>query len=168
MHEPVVMSRNVVLKMLSLILIGGSIFASCRKQIAVQSIPNVPVNYTIYDNSAQAIKLAKEGMLSITNVEVANTAIGYGGLLVVSRTITPSAEDLAYDLSCPYEVKQDVRVRNSTDNSFAVRCPVCGSVFNVAENGGAPIAGPAASSNSPRRMRQYRVIRQPDGIRIIN
>lgn len=156
------------MKMLSLIFIGGSILVSCEKNVAVQSIPNMPVRYIIYDNSAESIKLAKEGMLFISNVEVENTAIGYGGLLVVSRTLTPSAEDLAFDLSCPYEVDPKIKVKPSPNNPFLVVCPVCGSVYNVAENYGAPIDGPAASSDSPRRMRQYRVVREPGAIRIIN
>ena len=154
--------------MLSLMFIGGSIFASCGKEVAVQTIPNVPVNYTIYDNSALGIKLLKDGMVSITSLDVENSAIGYGGLLIVSRSITPAAENFAYDLCCPYEVKQDIRVRPVAENPFVVRCPHCGSVFNVAENGGAPIDGPAASTETPRRMRQYMVVRQPDGIRIVN
>lgn len=64
---------------------------------------------------------------------------GYGGLLLVADII---GELHAYDLSCPYERKQNVRVAVS-DEELVARCPTCGSSFDIYQNYGNPLSGPA-------------------------
>ncbi len=64
---------------------------------------------------------------------------GFGGLLLV----TDMLGDLhAFDLACPYEARATVRVSVPQGELFA-RCPQCGSTFDIFENRGNPISGPA-------------------------
>lgn len=64
---------------------------------------------------------------------------GYGGLLLV----TDIMGDLhAYDLACPVEMRPNVRVAVSEEELVA-RCPSCGSTFDVFQNRGNPMTGPA-------------------------
>ena len=80
---------------------------------------------------------------------------GYGGVLLISG-FDPRTGDigpLAFDLSCPVERLPDVRVEVDPDNFDAV-CPVCGSHYNVVEQSGSPISGPAKSMKYA--LRPYR------------
>ena len=73
-----------------------------------------------------------------------NSATGYGGVLLVGgqNAYTGEAGPLAYDLSCPVERMPDVRVFYDPNIMMAV-CPVCRSIYDVVEAGGAPKDGPA-------------------------
>lgn len=64
---------------------------------------------------------------------------GFGGLLLVTDVLG----DLhAFDLACPYESLPAVRVSVPEGELFA-RCPKCGSTFDVFQNRGNPMSGPA-------------------------
>ena len=67
-------------------------------------------------------------------------ATGFGGLLLVTDVL---GSPVAYDLSCPYEARRDVRIEIPQDELFA-RCPKCGSTYDVFTNHGYPMSGPAA------------------------
>lgn len=69
------------------------------------------------------------------------SATGYGGVLLVCDY---NGEYRAYDLSCPVEVRPDIRIR-AIVNSGEPRgeCPVCGSTYDIFRFGG-PLSGPAA------------------------
>lgn len=67
-------------------------------------------------------------------------ATGYGGLLLVTDVL---GSPVAYDLSCPYEARPDVRIEVPEGELFA-RCPKCGSTYDVFTNHGYPMSGPAA------------------------
>ena len=77
---------------------------------------------------------------------------GYGGLLLVTDVLG----DLhAYDLACPFEVRPNVRVSIPEGELFA-RCPSCGSTFDVFQNRGNPISGPAQERGYA--LRRYSVV----------
>ena len=78
---------------------------------------------------------------------------GYGGLLL---TCDPNGEYLVYDLSCPVEVKPDVRIAVDTENEMAgiAVCHKCGSRYNL-YGYGAPISGKALDLNYG--LQKYRV-----------
>ena len=79
--------------------------------------------------------------------------IGFGGILVCT---TYEAKYLAFDLACPYEVKQDVRVK--VDGMFAV-CEKCGSKFNIYDDEFAyPVEGPAKHG-----LKKYKTTLTPSG-----
>lgn len=91
---------------------------------------------------------------------VESTATGYGGVLLVSGVNPFTLEagvPLAYDLSCPVEVKPGIRVRMESDGlvPFAV-CPSCGSRYDVVERGGAPESGEAL--NKKYGLKRYECI----------
>lgn len=65
---------------------------------------------------------------------------GFGGVLLVSDlNNTP----VAFDLACPVERKNDVRITVDKENLVA-KCPKCGSTYDIYELGGYPLSGEAA------------------------
>lgn len=87
----------------------------------------------------------------------ANTYVGFGGVLLVGGmdpfTSQPNVP-LAYDLSCPVERSQTVRVCIDPDNLDAV-CPQCGSHYDVVVAGGSPVSGPALTGKHKYALRRY-------------
>ena len=87
----------------------------------------------------------------------ANTYVGFGGVLLIGGIDPFMAEPnvpLAYDLSCPVERSQTVRVSIDADNLEAV-CKVCGSRYDVITAGGAPVGGPALTGKYKYGLRRY-------------
>ncbi len=85
------------------------------------------------------------------------TETGFGGVLLVTAIDnTP----LAYDLSCPVEVKRNVRVQFNPDTRIAT-CPECHSEFDVCEFQGSPISGEA--KRHKWALRRYLVVPALDG-----
>lgn len=87
----------------------------------------------------------------------ANTYVGFGGVLLIGGmdpfTSQPNVP-LAYDLSCPVERSQTVRVYIDSDNLDAV-CPQCGSHYDVVVAGGSPVSGPALTGKHKYALRRY-------------
>lgn len=87
----------------------------------------------------------------------ANTYLGFGGVLLIGGIDPFTSEPnvpLAYDLSCPVERSQTIRVSIDSDNLEAV-CPVCGSHYDVITAGGAPVSGPALTGKYKYGLRRY-------------
>lgn len=80
----------------------------------------------------------------------ASTFTGYGGVLLVGNVL---GDPQAFDLACPVECRQSVRVFINAD--LEAECPVCGSRYDVFSLGGHPIGGPAARDGYG--LRPYRV-----------
>lgn len=83
---------------------------------------------------------------------------GYGGVLLISDYF---GNYLAYDLSCPYEAKPDIRIKVDEDHHDAV-CPVCGSTYDIFSAYGHPTSGPAATHGYG--LTRYRVSRVDQGL----
>lgn len=88
------------------------------------------------------------------------TTTGYGGILLIIGT-DPYTHDpltpLAYDLACPVERRQDVRVNMVSLPEWPMpvaQCPDCHSCYNVIEGGGRPLSGLAESEHYGLRMYQ--------------
>lgn len=64
------------------------------------------------------------------------TYTGFGGVLLVGDI---NGEPAAYDLACPVECKQTVRVFVNDDNR--AECPVCHSTYEIFTNHGYPLSG---------------------------
>lgn len=79
-----------------------------------------------------------------------STYTGYGGVLLMMGLEGP----MAYDLSCPVEISQEIILSIDADKLEAV-CARCGSRFNPFTGAGGPISGVAI--NNKVGMRQYRV-----------
>ena len=87
----------------------------------------------------------------------ANSYVGFGGVLLIGGVDPFTGESnvpLAYDLSCPVECRQNVRVAINADNLEAV-CPVCASRYDVLTAGGAPVGGPALTGDTKYGLRRY-------------
>jgi hypothetical protein len=97
------------------------------------------------------------------------SATGFGGVLLIGGMdpfTTDTNAPLAYDLSCPVEMKQDVRVEIEGDLYDAV-CPVCGSHYDVVMGGGAPKSGPAATGEHKYGLKRYQCLPTGQGGYII-
>lgn len=96
---------------------------------------------------------------------LADSRTGFAGVLLIGGMDPYSGQTnapLAYDLACPVERRQDVRVYVS-DDTFEAICPVCGSHYDVCMAGGAPVSGPAAAKNHRYALKRYKCIGSPEG-----
>lgn len=77
----------------------------------------------------------------VTEPPTASARIGLRGLAVV-HALTGQANYYAYDLACPHELGQLVRLEL---RETQLDCPSCHSSYELLSGLGAPIAGPARS-----------------------
>lgn len=93
------------------------------------------------------------------------TFTGFGGVLLIGG-MNPfegnTQAPLAYDLACPVECRQDIRVKIDPATYDAV-CPVCGSHYDVTMAMGAPKSGPAADGKHKYGLQKYSCIPSPFG-----
>lgn len=76
---------------------------------------------------------------------------GYGGLLLVADVI---GDLYAFDLACPVDIPKLSRLVIDSEE-LCVRCPDCGSTYEVFTNPGMPRSGPAAEHRYS--LRRYHV-----------
>lgn len=143
--------------------------ASSCNQIDDDRIPSLPVYINLsgagmwntYGVSGVGISrnfINYQGVVSPTGFPfTARTYLGFGGILLIGGmdpfTTEPNVP-LAYDLSCPVERSQTVRVAINPDNLEAV-CPKCGSRYDVVMAGGSPVGGPALTGDVKYGLRRY-------------
>ncbi len=82
----------------------------------------------------------------------AMTYTGFGGILLLCDV---SGTPQAYDLACPMERKQNIRVTVNEDAEFLAECPECHSRYNVFSLSGHPVSGPAVDRGYA--LRRYHV-----------
>ncbi|MCM1297374.1 MAG: hypothetical protein NC311_17690 [Muribaculaceae bacterium] len=85
------------------------------------------------------------------------TETGFGGVLLCCDVY---GAPVAYDLSCPVEIRADVRIAVD-EKELIARCPKCHSEYDVFSNYGNPISGPAADRGYG--LRRYYVGAGPSG-----
>lgn len=76
---------------------------------------------------------------------------GFGGVLL---TTDMHGQCHAFDMACPVELRRDVRIAVDPEMMVA-RCPVCGSTYDVFDNYGMPLSGPA--HDHEYRLARYNV-----------
>lgn len=145
-----------------------SALASCN-QIDDDRIPSLPVYidlsgdgmWNTYGVSGVGISrsfIKYQGELSPSDFPFnANTYVGFGGVLLIGGVDPFTSEPnvpLAYDLACPVERSQTVRVAFDSENLEAV-CPVCDSHYDVVMAGGSPVSGPALTGKYKYGLRRY-------------
>ena len=128
----------------------GSLSSSCDR-IDDDLIPDVPVQIVFTDVGmwhTYGISGALDYRMFIRQTKqpagffyTATTYTGYGGVLLVGDVY---GNPKAYDLSCPVAHSPDIRVAVDRQTNQAV-CPVCYSHFDIFENSGYPVDGPAAT-----------------------
>lgn len=114
------------------------LLASCNDNIR-SSIPDYPVyldlnlttTYPTFKNNINESLIFKQRIFETDR-------IGFGGILVY---VGFDGNYYAFDMACPYEAKQTVRVYPN-DVGQAV-CEKCGSVFDIGYGIGNPSSGPA-------------------------
>lgn len=162
--------------MIDLCRIVGSIIVGCLSLLLFscnsvddERIPRMPVNISLADAGTwntygvSGFGMSQRFILTQTLREPSGfpysavSATGYGGVLLINGMDAYTADTnvpLAYDLSCPVEMKQSVRVEVEGELYHAV-CPVCGSIYDVTMGGGAPLSGPAATGKHKYGLRRY-------------
>jgi len=130
-------------------------FVSCNDTIK-SSIPDYPVSlnlnltstYPIFKNSVNSFLFFKTSAgLPINNY------IGFGGIIVCTSGFDDYGNSLyfAFDMACPNEVKNNIRVYPDSTGLSRVVCEKCGSVFDVSYGNGSPLSGPAKET-----LKRYR------------
>ncbi|MDE6265253.1 MAG: hypothetical protein K2M11_08945 [Paramuribaculum sp.] len=145
----------------------GVLFLSACDSVDDERIPSMPVRIdfpTVGDWQRYGVAAALDSRSFIKADRVPQgfpytemSATGFGGILLVCSF---DNNPLAYDLSCPVEVKPSVRVSVDKENNVA-RCSVCGSTYDVFRTG-APLSGPAADKGYA--LTRYRVAPGADAL----
>lgn len=160
----------------ALCIIAGAGLGACDS-VDDERLPSMPVNISLDDAGTwntygvSGFGTSREFILS-GSLRIPsgfhyplNGATGYGGVLLISGfdPLTLDADTpLAYDMSCPVERSADVRVSVQGD-AFEAVCGKCGSRYDVAMGGGAPVAGPAASRDRRYGLKRYRCLPSVNG-----
>jgi len=108
---------------------------SCSKNSEDTTIPNVPVNFTIYLTLPQYSNLNSIGNYSIVD------GYGYRGVIVYRRSID---EFVAFDLACPYDPTTNGAKLAVDSSGITMVDAKCGSKFSLYD--GSIIKGPATRS----------------------
>lgn len=127
-------------------------FAGCNDNV-ISSIPDYPVylelnltsTYPTFRNSVNE-SLVFEKPILITD------RTGYGGILVYSGF---DGGYYAFDMSCPYEAKQTIRVLPNGLGQAV--CEGCGSVYDISFGIGNPLSGKAKEA-----LKRYKTISSGD------
>ena len=95
---------------------------------------------------------------SITKPRKAFESTGFAGVLVVCGLdpVNASTTYYAYDLCCPHESRQNIKIIPSDDGRAT--CPECKTIFDIGNGTGTPIKG---VSQYP--LRRYHVLPKPGG-----
>ena|ERR1035437_4747793 len=125
-----------------LLLSFAIFFAGCNDNTQ-SSIPDFPVylelnltsTYPTFRNSTNHSLTFIKGITQ--GIPVTNS-LGFGGILVNTGL---DGEYYAFDMACPYEAKQNIRVYPN-DIGQAI-CEGCGSVFDIGFGIGNPVSGKA-------------------------
>lgn len=113
------------------------LFTSCEDVNRRSSVPNMPVNYTLYITREHPHFVVENGYqtMAITQKQFLDEYIGYAGLLIWVGM------DNAYhaaDLCCPYCVQ---RHKPLTIDGFYAVCQLCGEHYDISYGIGYPTKG---------------------------
>lgn len=114
-------------------------------------VPSYPVFIELRtDNTASAL-VSPGGYMIFTKISNEAKAIGYGGVLII-RGVTEQNEIYAYDLTCPVENKQSVKL--TIQDGIKLHCSKCGSEFGNILYGN-PVASAGQAMEQKRTLRRY-------------
>ncbi len=138
---------------------------SCIQEPENSNIPNSNVNFYIdvslsgSDNSLADGLLGNSKIYTKTNPSELspNGSYGYSGVVVV-RAYDNNL--YAFDICCPYEADRSITLEK---DGYFLKCPKCGSTFEIGNGTGVPNSGPATqqlkkyqtSQNSAQKVRIY-------------
>ena len=141
------------------------ILSGCISEPENSNIPNSRVNFYIDTSISGVDNHLAEGLLGNTKIYTQtepsklspNGSYGYSGVVVV-RAYDNNL--YAFDICCTYEVDKNIALE---DDGFFLKCPKCGSVFEIGNGTGYANSGPAAqrlkkyytTQNSSQKVRIY-------------
>lgn len=141
------------------------ILYGCISEPENSNIPNSRVNFYIDTSISGVDNHLADGLLGnatiYTQTEPSklspNGSYGYSGVVVV-RAYDNNL--YAFDICCTYEVDKNIALE---DDGFFLKCPKCGSVFEIGYGTGYVNSGPATkrlkkyytSQNSSQKVRIY-------------
>lgn len=135
----------------ALSLLGIAALASCGKKEEPRT-PSYPVYLTAkLQTERYRPLLSPVATVAVTSPSTQQEALGYGGILLVHGWY--QGQYFAYDLSCPYENKTDIRI---TADSHEARCATCGTTYDIFGGQGNPLDGIGNTG-----LRRYRVDYNP-------
>lgn len=127
----------------------------------VSSIPNYPVNLQLNLTSTYpTFKNNPNSYLLFEKPITVSDRVGFGGVLLY---VDFDGDYYAFDLACPYEAKQNIKVIPNDDSFGQVVCNTCGSVYNLTSGSGLPKEGP-----SKEPLKRYRTSPQGDWLYVFN
>lgn len=151
------MKRYLIIAIITYLCIG------CENVNYQSSIPNVPVNYTLYITSEHPHFIVENGFqtMTITQTKLEREALGYAGLIV---WVAMDEKYHAADLCCPHCLKPNKPVM--VDGLYAV-CPICDEHFDLGFGYAVPTKG---ITTEPLRKYQTLIQQTPTGtsLRIIH
>lgn len=121
-------------------------FVGCKDNNR-SSIPDYPI-YLQLNLTAQysTFKNSSGQFLSFEKGVTTNERIGFGGVIVCTGITLDDyggTQYYAFDMACPYEVKNTVKVHPDSEGLPHLICDKCGSVFDISFGYGNPLSGPA-------------------------
>ena len=125
---------------------------SCDDQYR-SPIPYAPVNLSLDLRNRDSKLNAKYAYEEIIEPRHANERVGFGGVLVINGFGENSISLYAYDMACPVEVQQKIRIIPDEETGMTATCPKCGAVFDIVNGNGTPRSG------TKLYLKSYKVIR---------
>ncbi len=135
---PVYMSVNLMNEAICLDILGGY--------------------YEIYPMADNRIHVNRSGQEEVLYNNRYGERYGFSGVAIYH---TFDGRFVAYDLCCPHELHENVRIRCSMDGT--ARCDSCGTVYNIGFQNGWPTSGP-----SQYPLKEYRVVQSVNEIMVMN
>ena len=141
------------------------ILNGCIVEPENSNIPNSRVNFYIDASISGTDNHLADGLLGNTRIYTQtepsklspNGSYGYSGVVVV-RAYDNNL--YAFDICCTYEANKNIALE---DDGFFLKCPKCGSVFEIGNGTGYVNSGPATkklkkyytTQNSSQKVRIY-------------
>lgn len=157
--------KHLLIKCYILVVFLAFSLASCNDNVQ-STIPNYPVRLNL-ELTAQYpnFKNSFGQFLYFTAPVKQGEAVGYGGIIIFSgNDDNGNTIYYAYDMACPFEAKNNIRVYPDSTGFSQVVCEKCGSVFGVDYGSGYPVSGPAKEAKE--FLKQYRTSLSGDNLYI--
>lgn len=140
------------------ILTLTAILSGCNDNY-ISSIPDYPVRLQLNLTSTYPTFRDNPNSYLIFDKPIqATDRVGFGGVLAY---VGFDGNYYAFDLACPYEAKQSIKV---TPNDLGqVVCETCGTVYDISFGIGNPVEGP-----SKEILKRYKTSMQGDVLYITN
>jgi hypothetical protein len=143
----------------------ASLFSGCLVEPDKSNIPNATVNFYIDVSLSGTDNYLADGLIGNSKIYTKNQpsklspngSYGYSGVVVVRAY---DNKLYAFDICYTNEVNKDIALKS---DGFFLKCPKCGSTFEIWNGTGVPNSGPAStplkkyhtSQNSTQKIRIY-------------